>query len=240
MLESRHLSVSYGQHRAVEQVSLKIDRAEIVALLGANGAGKSSIIRAIAGQVRVSPDSLLLMDGENITGWPPYEVVETGIAVVPEDRGIFEELTVRDNLILGGMPRRARQSQAKHESLVFDLFPRLAERQHQIVRTMSGGERQMVAIGRALMSAPSILLLDEPSLGLSPGLCTTLFRALEQIKSFGVGIFLVEQNAHQSLRISDRVYLLENGKLIGSGRAKDLAQDERVRASYLGATDHSK
>jgi branched-chain amino acid transport system ATP-binding protein len=202
-------------------------------MLGANGAGKSTFLRAIAGQTPPM-DGTVVMDGVEITRSPPHEIVEVGIALVPEDRGIFAELTVHENLVLGAYPKRARPHEAENMQRVLTLFPRLAERRKQMVRTMSGGERQMVAIGRAMMSAPSILMLDEPSLGLSPLLCGELFRTLAQIKDTGVGIFLVEQNAKQSLAIADRGYLLDNGHIVGSDTAEALSNDEMVKKAYLG------
>ena len=164
------------------------------------------------------------MDGRNITDRPPHEIVESGIALVPEDRGIFADLTVQENLVLGAYPKRARAAEKENLERVLALFPRLGERPKQLVRTMSGGERQMVAIGRAMMSAPSILMLDEPSLGLSPLLCGELFRSLARIKDTGVGIFLVEQNAKQSLAIADRGYLLDNGHIVGADTAATLVE----------------
>ena len=235
MLESRNLSVFYGRHRAVENVSVKVSPGEIVVMLGANGAGKSTFLRAIAGQTKAAQGGAVLMDGTEITHWPPHAIVETGIALVPEDRGVFAELTVQENLTLGACPKRARPHEAANMDRVLTLFPKLKERRKQLVRTMSGGERQMVAVGRAMMSAPAILMLDEPSLGLSPLLCRDLFRSLKRIKDAGVGIFLVEQNAKQSLAISDRGYLLDNGHIVGSDRADVLAKDEKVRKAYLGA-----
>jgi branched-chain amino acid transport system ATP-binding protein len=234
MLESRNVSVFYGRHRALENVSASISKGEIVVMLGANGAGKSTFLRAIAGQTRKADGCTVLMDGTDITHRPPHEIVETGVALVPEDRGIFADLTVQENLFLGAHPARARSLEAQNLQRVLDLFPKLKERPKQLVRTMSGGERQMVAIGRAMMSAPSILLLDEPSLGLAPVLCTELFRALRRIKETGVGIFLVEQNAKQSLAIADRGYLLDNGHIVGADTAAALAKDEKVKAAYLG------
>ncbi len=234
MLESRNVSVSYGRHRALENVSATVSKGEIVVMLGANGAGKSTFLRAIAGQTRKTEGGTVLMDGTDITHRPPHEIVETGVALVPEDRGIFADLTVRENLLLGAYPARARALEAQNLQRVLELFPKLKERPKQLVRTMSGGERQMVAIGRAMMSAPSILLLDEPSLGLAPVLCTELFRTLRRIKHAGVGIFLVEQNAKQSLAIADRGYLLDNGHVVGADTAAALAKDEKVKAAYLG------
>jgi branched-chain amino acid transport system ATP-binding protein len=233
MLESRSLSVFYGRHRAVENVSVTVSTGEIVVMLGANGAGKSTFLRAIAGQTPPM-NGAVVMDGVDITRSPPHEIVEVGIALVPEDRGIFADLTVHENLVLGAHPKRARTREAQNMQRVLALFPKLAERRKQMVRTMSGGERQMVAIGRAMMSAPSILMLDEPSLGLSPLLCGELFRTLAQIKETGVGIFLVEQNAKQSLAIADRGYLLDNGHIVGSDTAEALSNDETVKKAYLG------
>ena len=234
MLESRNLSVFYGRHRAVENVSVKVSAGEIVVMLGANGAGKSTFLRAIAGQIRAADGGTVLMEGNDITRHPPHEIVEAGIALVPEDRGVFADLTVHENLVLGARPRRARPREAENMERVLSLFPKLAERRRQLVRTMSGGERQMVAVGRAMMSAPSILMLDEPSLGLSPLLCRELFRTLARIKDAGVGIFLVEQNAKQSLAIADRGYLLDNGHIVGADTAEALSKDEMVRTAYLG------
>jgi len=234
MLETRNVSVFYGRHRALESVSATISKGEIVVMLGANGAGKSTFLRAIAGQTRKMDGSTVLMDGADITHQPPHEIVETGIALVPEDRGIFADLTVQENLALGAHPARARSLEAENLKHVLSLFPKLKERRKQQVRTMSGGERQMVAIGRAMMSAPTILLLDEPSLGLAPLLCSELFRTLSRIKDAGVGIFLVEQNAKQSLAIADRGYLLDNGHIVGADTAANLAKDEKVKAAYLG------
>jgi len=234
MLECKNVSVFYGRHRAVENVSVQVSAGEIVVMLGSNGAGKSTFLRAVAGQTPMASGAVT-MDGVNITGRPSFDVVETGIALVPEDRGIFADMTVEENLTLGAHPRRARALETENMAKVLGLFPRLAERPKQLVRTMSGGERQMVAVGRAMMSAPSILMLDEPSLGLSPLLTTELFRSLTKIKATGVGIFLVEQNAKQSLAIADRGYLLDNGHIVGADSAAALSKDEKVRHAYLGA-----
>jgi len=234
MLESRNVSVFYGRHRALENVSASVAKGEIVVMLGANGAGESTFLRAVAGQIRKLNGATVLMDGADITDRPPHEIVEAGIALVPEDRGIFADLTVQENLTLGAHPVRARAREAENLERVLTLFPKLTERRRQLVRTMSGGERQMVAVGRAMMSAPEILLLDEPSLGLSPLLCSELFRTLARIKDAGVGILLVEQNAQQSLAIADRGYLLDNGHIVGADTAAALAKDEKVRTAYLG------
>jgi len=235
MLEVKNLSVFYGRHRAVEGASVSVAAREIVVMLGANGAGKSTFLRAVAGLTPPMPGGTVTIEGRDITARPPHEIVEAGIALVPEDRGVFADLTVHENLTLGAFPQRARAGEAANLERVLALFPRLAERRKQLVRTMSGGEQQMVAIGRAMMSAPSILLLDEPSLGLSPILTGELFRSLAQVKDTGVGILLVEQNARQGLAIADRGYLLDNGHITGADTAEALAQDEAVQKAYLGA-----
>ena len=236
MLEIKNMSVYYGQHSAVENVALNVSKGEIVVMLGANGACKSTLLRAICGLTLKMKYSTVFLEGRDITHLASHEIVEAGIALVPEGRGIFGELKVYENLLLGAHPKRARQKQSQNMDLVFGLFPVLAVRKNQIARTMSGGEQQMVAIGRAMMSNPSILMLDEPSLGLAPLLCKELFRTLGRIKETGVGVFLVEQNAKQSLAIADRGYLLDNGQITGSDTAKALSRDEQVQKAYLGAS----
>jgi len=234
MLEVARLSVSYGKHRAVEDVALHVGPNEIVAILGANGGGKTSLLKAIAGIVPAGDGSVRLA-GRELAGQPAHRIVEAGIALVPEGRGIFGELSVRENLLLGAFASRARAAEAANRRRVLQLFPRLAERLEQPARTMSGGEQQMVAIGRALMSAPEVLLLDEPSLGLSPLLCGDLFASLAQVRGSGIGVLLVEQNARRSLAIADRGYLMENGRIVGAGDADSLRRDPAVQRAYLGA-----
>ncbi len=234
MLECKNLSVFYGQHHALDQVSLNIVPGEIVVILGANGAGKSSLLKAIAGLVSPEAGGDIRMDGADLIAMPAHQIVETGLALVPEGRGIFGELTVLENLTLGAFPKRADASEAGNLRRILELFPVLNERKNQIARTMSGGEQQMVAIGRAMMSAPAILMLDEPSLGLSPILCSELFKTLEAVRKTGVGILLVEQNAKQSLAIADRGYLLEVGRITGEDTAERLMNDAAVQQAYLG------
>lgn len=234
MLEVAHLSLAYGKHRAVDDVSLTVARGEIVTILGANGGGKSSLLRAIAGMNRPAPGARIVLNGIDLLSLGAHRIVEAGLALVPEGRGIFGEMTVRENLLLGAFARRARAGEASNLQLVLELFPRLAERMDQAARTMSGGEQQMVAIGRALMSAPEILLLDEPSLGLSPLLCGELFASMGRIRASGVGVLLVEQNTKRSLAVADRGYLIENGRIVGQGTAGALRQDEAVQRAYLG------
>jgi branched-chain amino acid transport system ATP-binding protein len=236
MLEVRNLSARYGKHQALTGIGLDVRAGEIVVILGANGAGKSTLLKAIAGLVPALPGARVTLAGRDILALPPHEIVEAGIALVPEGRGIFPELNVRENLQLGAFARRARAAESENLDHVRRLFPRLAERQSQMVRTMSGGEQQMVAIARALMSAPDLLLLDEPSLGLSPILCTELFRALASVREAGVSILLVEQNAAQGLNIADRGYLIETGRIVGQGAAVVLKDDPAVQRAYLGVT----
>lgn len=232
-LEAKHISVAYGAHRALDDVSVRVERGEICVILGANGAGKTTLLKAIAGLVP-APGASVTIDDEELSGKAPYRIVEHGIALVPEGRGIFADLTVAENLALGAYGVQARDGSEKRLREVLALFPRLGERRSQIVRTMSGGEQQMVAVGRALMSNPTILMLDEPSLGLSPILSTEVFKSLKAVQDTGVGILLVEQNARQSLAIADRAYLLENGRIAGEGRAETMLNDPAVQKAYLG------
>ena len=234
MLEVAALSHFYGKHQALADVALGINQGEIVAILGANGAGKSTLLKSIAGLVRPAPGAVIRFDGQSIFELPAHLIVERGIALVPEGRGVFGDLTVAENLQLGAYPARARAGEADRLAKILQLFPRLAERMSQAVRTMSGGEQQMVAIGRALMSNPLLLLLDEPSLGLSPLLSREVFRALAQIRSSGLSVLLVEQNARASLDIADRVYLIESGRNAGSGPAAAMKNDPEIQRAYLG------
>lgn len=234
MLEIQRLSAWYGQHKALDEVSLNVARGEVVTVLGANGAGKSTLLKSIAGLIPVSADSHMVLNGVRLNDLSDFERVEAGIALVPEGRGIFGELTVRENLYMGAFPIRARSSEHTNLKRVLELFPRLHERLGQAVRTMSGGEQQMVAIGRALMSHPDILLLDEPSLGLSPLMVSELFKALHHVRNAGVTILMVEQNARRSLKLSDRGYLMEQGRIAGSGPSAELLHDASVQKAYLG------
>ena len=241
MLEIRNLSVSYGKHSALQEVSLNVSLGEIVVILGANGAGKSTLLRAISGVCEGEVTGIVKLDSTSLNKFSSDKIVECGIALVPEGRGIFGDLTVKENLLLGAYSNRARRDENANLAPVLKLFPKLRERQGQIVRTMSGGEQQMVAIGRAMMSAPEILLLDEPSLGLSPILCKELFENLAAVKELGIGILLVEQNAKQSLAIADRGYLLENTRITHEDSAAQLANDPSVQKAYLGVgNDNSR
>ncbi|SDY62105.1 ABC transporter ATP-binding protein [Citreimonas salinaria] len=234
MLELRDVSVSYGKHLALENAALKVGKSEIVVILGANGAGKSTLLKAISGISEGRVTGSVSLGGEHLTGLPAHRIVEAGVALVPEGRGVFGELDVIENLLLGAYATRAQDDQQANLDRVMTLFPRLDERRRQQVRTMSGGEQQMVAIGRAMMSSPEILMLDEPSLGLSPLLSKDLFASLKTVRDAGIGILLVEQNAKASLAVADRGYLLENGHIVHGASAKSLAGDPAVQAAYLG------
>ena len=239
MLEVSNVSATYGKHSALQDVSLRVGLGEIVVILGANGAGKSTLLRVISGICEGEVNGEVTLDSDRLTELSSDQIVERGIALVPEGRGIFGDLSVKENLLLGAYSNRARRDEDVNLGSVLKLFPKLQERQGQIVRTMSGGEQQMVAIGRAMMSAPQILMLDEPSLGLSPLLCQELFQNLRVVKKLGIGILLVEQNAKQSLAIADRGYLLENTRITHEDTAARLATDPAVQKAYLGVSSEN-
>ncbi len=239
MLEVRDLSVAYGKHIALDGAGLTVLPGEIVVILGANGAGKSTLLKALSGICEGQVTGTVSLSGHPLDGLTADQIVEEGVALVPEGRGIFGDLTVEENLKLGAYAERARGEEEANLDRVFALFPKLTERRKQVARTMSGGEQQMVAIGRAMMSSPQILTLDEPSLGLSPLLCKELFQNLESIKDLGIGVLMVEQNAKQSLAIADRGYLLENTRIVHEDSATALMNDPAVQAAYLGASGAS-
>ncbi|MBI2524866.1 MAG: ABC transporter ATP-binding protein [Candidatus Rokubacteria bacterium] len=231
-LELEEVSVYYGKRRALEGVSLQLGEGEIVTLLGANGAGKSTTLRAVSGLVRPLRGRILY-DGRDVTGWPADAIVAAGIGHVPEGRDLFPEFTVLDNLLVGGHTVGRRELAARLE-LGFELFPLLRERKRQRAGTLSGGEQQMLAMARALVSRPRVLLLDEPSLGLAPILTREIFRVIRQINQRGVSVLLVEQNARRALGVADRGYVLETGRLVVAGPSRELLEDQRVRTAYLG------
>jgi ABC-type branched-subunit amino acid transport system ATPase component len=234
MLEIGALDHAYGRHSALRNVSLHVASAEVVAILGANGAGKTTLLNAVAGLLRPSSGSIRYR-GNELIGLRAHRIVALGIATVTETRHLFGPMSVTENLVLGAFTESARATAAATVAHVFDLFPRLAERKRQAVRTMSGGEQQMVAVGRALMARPSLLLLDEPSLGLAPVLAAELFAALTRIAREGnTSILMVEQNARRALKMADRVYLLSLGRIVGEGSATAVAQDRVVAEAYLG------
>jgi len=233
VLEIRDLDAGYGDVRVLSGVSLSIGPGEIVALLGPNGSGKSTLLTAIAGLLRPRAGSIR-WQGEDLTALRPHLVVERGLALVPEGRRLFGSMTVEENLELGAFAARARREQAAGLERVYALFPDLRGRRRQLVRSLSGGQQQMVAVGRALMARPTLLMLDEPSLGIAPRLVASIFEALADINRAGVGIFLVEQNVQAALTLAHRAYVLESGRIAAHGPAADLLRDPHVRRAYLG------
>ncbi len=233
MLSVRGLDLHYGDAQALDGVTLDVPAREIVAIVGANGAGKSSLIRAIAGLEPVTAGRIEF-NGRDITGLPSHKVCQLGIGQVAEGRQIFPSLSVADNLDLGAVSRPARAQSAETLAYVYERFPRLAERRKQAAGTLSGGEQQMLAIGRCLMGRPQLIMFDEPSLGLSPALVQDVFRVIRRLHEEGLTIVLVEQNVAVSLKLAQRAYVLENGRIVMSGRGEDLLHDDRVRQAYLG------
>ncbi len=233
LLEIERLTVHYGAIQALHDVSITVETGEIVTLIGANGAGKSTTLRAVSGLVKPSAGTIRF-EGKDTAGLPAHRILRLGLAQVPEGRGIFPNLTVDENLDLGAFVRKNGKAVEDDRERVFSLFPRLEERIRQRAGTLSGGEQQMLAIGRALLARPRLLLLDEPSLGLAPQLVQTIFRIIREINASGTTIFLVEQNAHMALRIAHRAYVLEVGSVVMSGDAKQLAASEEVKKAYLG------
>ncbi|MEL7639949.1 MAG: ABC transporter ATP-binding protein [Solidesulfovibrio sp.] len=233
MLSIRDLHVTYGGIKAVKGISIDVPTGEIVTLIGANGAGKSSTLRAIAGLCK-NRKGTITWDGKDITHSDPVSIVKAGIVMSPEGRRIFPHLTVLENLELGAYSRNDKDGIAKDMTWVFDLFPRLSERRNQKGGTLSGGEQQMLAVGRALMSSPALVMLDEPSLGLAPLLVREVFDIIREINDQGMTVLLVEQNAHAALKVAHHAYVLETGLVTLSGTGEELAADERVRAAYLG------
>lgn len=234
MLEIKNLHVYYGGIHALHGISLQVPDGKIVTLLGSNGAGKSSTLRTIAGIVKPSEGSITF-DGQNLLGLKSFEVLRRGIALVPEGRRVFVNLTVRENLILGAYTRNDKTEINQTMEEVFSLFPRLQERISQPAGTLSGGEQQMLALGRALMSQPKLLMIDEPSLGLAPVLSQGVLKKLKEVNQMkGQTILLIEQNARAAMSIADYAYILETGKIVLEGDAESLARDDQVRKSYLG------
>jgi len=231
LLSVRGLSVAYGKVQAVRSVELHVDDGETVAVLGANGAGKSSIVRALTGLVRVGAGTILFQ-GRDVTRLSSDQRAEAGMALVPEGRRVFADMSVTENLLMGGY-LVGREVPHRIEAM-FELFPRLRERRQQLAATLSGGEQQMLAIARALMRGPALLILDEPSLGLSPILVQTIYRALKDLKARRMTILLAEQSASVALSLADRAYLLETGQVMLEGAARELRNDPRVRDSYMG------
>lgn len=233
LLEVKQLSVNYGGIQALQNVDLTVKTGEVVTLIGANGAGKTTTLRAISRLLKLR-NGHIFYNGRNITRCPAYQVVRFGIAHCPEGRRVLARQTVLDNLELGAYIRSNAASIKSDINHQFELFPRLAERRHQLAGTLSGGEQQMLAIARALMSQPQLLLLDEPSLGLAPAIVREIFSIIQNLRNIGVTILLVEQNANLALQVADRGYILEAGCITLTGKASHLLNDERVRKAYLG------
>ena len=232
LLKVDNLHVYYGSIHAIKGISFEVNEGEIVTLIGANGAGKSTTLNTVAGLLKPRSGSILLHD-QNIVGVPADKIVSKGMALCPEGRRIFLQMTVRENLEMGGYTRPNSELEESIEN-VYDHFPRLKERYKQVAGTLSGGEQQMLAMGRALMSKPKLMMMDEPSMGLAPILVEQIFDIIRELKHAGTTILLVEQNAQMALSIADRAYVLETGKIVNEGSASDLLHDDSVRRAYLG------
>jgi branched-chain amino acid transport system ATP-binding protein len=233
MLELKGVNAGYGSFQALFDISIEVNAGEAVAVIGPNGAGKTTLMRVISGMTAPFSGSLT-MEGASLTTVPPHEIVEMGVAHVPENRRLFPGMTVEDNLKLGAFAPTARTKSGQSLEFVYELFPRMRERRTQLAGTMSGGEQQMCAIGRALMSGPKLLLMDEPSAGLAPVVVQQVFGLVRRIRKEGYTVLIVEQNVQQVLKVADRAYLLEAGQLIDSGNAADLLKSESVRKAYMG------
>ena len=233
MLEIRDLEVNYGAINAIKKISFDVNEGEVIALIGANGAGKTTTLHTITGLHKARAGSVMFM-GKDILKLPPHKIVQMGMAHVPEGRRIFQQLSVYKNLTLGAFTRKDKKGVEESLARVYERFPRLEERKRQIAGTLSGGEQQMLAMGRALMSDPKIILMDEPSMGLSPLLVEEVFRIIRDIKASGTTVLLVEQNAKKALEIADRAYVLETGRITLRGNAKELMNDDSVKKAYLG------
>jgi len=233
MLEVSNLNVFYGKSQALRDVSLRVAEKEIVALVGANGAGKTTLLNTISGLLRPASGTVEFL-GERIDGLAPHRITKLGICQIPEGRKLFREMTVGENLEMGAYSSEAWKRKEETLEQVYEVFPVLKERRKQSAKKLSGGEGQMVAIGRGLMSNPRLCMFDEPSYGLAPKLFSEVLEAMKRLREQGITIFLVEQNVRQTLETADRAYVLENGRLVLEGKGKDLLQDERVKTAYLG------
>jgi len=233
MLEVSNLKVNYGMIQAIKGISFKVEEGEIIALIGANGAGKTTTLHTVSGLLKAREGSILF-NGKELTKTQPHKIVEMCMAHVPEGRRIFQQLTVYENLILGAYTRSDKKEIAENLEMIYKRFPRLEERKKQIAGTLSGGEQQMLAMGRALMSNPKIVLMDEPSMGLSPLLVSEIFDIIQSINKSGTTVLLVEQNAKKALSIANRAYVLETGKIVLEGDAKELMNNDQIKKAYLG------
>lgn len=233
MLSVNNLQVHYGMIQAIKDVSFEVNEGEVIALIGANGAGKTTILHTVSGLLQPTKGSVIF-EGQDITKVPAHKIVSLGMAHVPEGRRVFAQLTVLENLKLGAYTRKDKNEMEETLKMIYKRFPRLEERKNQVAGTLSGGEQQMLAMGRALMSHPKIILMDEPSMGLSPIFVEEVFKIIRDISAEGVTVLLVEQNAKKALNIADRAYVLETGNIILQGDAKKLMNDESVKKAYLG------
>ncbi|MFZ0612690.1 MAG: ABC transporter ATP-binding protein [Desulfobacterales bacterium] len=233
VLKLASVSAGYGDSQVLWDIDLAVDKGRIVALLGANGAGKTTTLKTVCGLLPATQGRLYYNDNE-ITGLPVHEMVNLGITLVPEGRQLFGKMSVEENLIIGSFLKRAKEKRARNLAWVYELFPILGDRKNQSAETLSGGEQQMVAIGRGLMQNPDLIIFDEPSLGLAPLLVQEMFRVIEELHRRGLTIFLVEQNVHQTLRIADFCYVIENGRIVQKGTGKELAANAAIREAYLG------
>jgi branched-chain amino acid transport system ATP-binding protein len=233
MLKVEGISAQYGDIKVLWEASLEVSSKEMVTMVGSNGSGKTTLINTIMGMMHATSGRIEFL-GEPIHQLPPHKIVERGISLIPEGRKLFPDMTVVENLELGAYFPNARKKIRETLRWVFELFPRLEERKAQLVGTLSGGEQQMVTVGRGLMSLPQLLLIDEPSMGLAPIVVAELFRTIRRINREGMTVFLVEQNARQAMEISDRTYVLENGRIVREGKSKDLLKDDEIRKAYLG------
>ena len=233
MLEVKDLEVYYGMIQAIKGISFEVNKGEVIALIGANGAGKTTTLHTITGLLSPKKGSVMF-ERKDITKIPAHKIVSMGMAHVPEGRRVFADLSVYENLKLGAYTRKDKENLNKDLESIYERFPRLAERKNQSAGTLSGGEQQMLAMGRALMSKPSIILMDEPSMGLSPILVNEIFDIIESISKSGTTVLLVEQNAKKALSIADRAYVLEAGKIVTSGKASELLEDDSIKKAYLG------
>ena len=233
MLSVNNLQVHYGMIQAIKDVSFEVNEGEVIALIGANGAGKTTILHTVSGLLQPTKGSIIF-EGQDISKIPAHKIVSLGMAHVPEGRRVFAQLTVLENLKLGAYTRKDKNEMEETLKMIYKRFPRLEERKNQIAGTLSGGEQQMLAMGRALMSHPKIILMDEPSMGLSPIFVEEVFKIIRDISTEGVTVLLVEQNAKKALNIADRAYVLETGNIILQGDAKKLMNDESVKKAYLG------
>ena len=233
MLEVNDIKVYYGMIQAIKGVSFHVDEGEVIALIGANGAGKTTILHTVSGLLTPKEGSITF-EGQDLVKIPGYKIVSMGMAHVPEGRRVFAQLSVLQNLMMGAYTRKDKEEIAKTLETVFDRFPRLKERQNQMAGTLSGGEQQMLAMGRALMSHPKIILMDEPSMGLSPIFVNEIFDIIQEVSKSGTTVLLVEQNAKKALSIADRAYVLETGKIVLEGKASDLLNNDSIKKAYLG------